>query len=402
MKIVIDYNFFVKCFRDIFLNLRNICLIFVYIGQKRRDLWESWQISVAYFYLIWYYLVNRLQKRLEKGLEISMASIKDVAKAAGVSTATVSRVLSNGLHVRSEVRERVMQAVDQLGYRPNLLARSLRSQQSNAIGLIVSDIRNPFFTAISRSVEDIAYEQGFRVVLCNTDENPEKEAIYLQLMQDESVAGVIFSPTRQTAAHFPSSTITFPTVVVDRTVKGADVDMVLLDNVDAAYRLTSHLIENGYRRIAALCGEMSTTGIERQVGYEQALRANDLVPVREHVKYLQPKIETGYQVALKMLDAPHPPDALFTTNSLIAAGALQAIRERNLTIPDEIALVTFDETTWADLVQPPITLISQPTYEIGKIATELLLQRIADTNRPIRQIILKGQLLIRGSSTPQR
>jgi len=331
-----------------------------------------------------------------------MASIKDVAKVAGVSTATVSRVLSNGLHVRSEVRERVMKAVDQLGYRPNLLARSLRSQQSNAIGLIVSDIRNPFFTSVSRSVEDIAYEQGFRVVLCNTDENPEKEAIYLQLMQDESVAGVIFSPTRQTAANFPSASITFPTVVVDRTVKGADVDIVVLDNVDAAYRLTTHLIENGYRRIAALCGEMSTTGIERQAGYEQALRANNLVPVREHIKYLQPKIETGYQTALKMLDAPHPPDALLTTNSLIAAGALQAIRERNLSIPDDIALVTFDETTWADLVQPPITLISQPTYEIGKIATELLLQRIADPNRPIRQVILKGQLLIRGSSTPQR
>jgi LacI family fructose operon transcriptional repressor len=331
-----------------------------------------------------------------------MASIKDVAKAAGVSTATVSRVLSNGLHVRSEVRERVMKAVDQLGYRPNLLARSLRSQQSNAIGLIVSDIRNPFFTSISRSVEDIAYEQGFRVVLCNTDENPEKETIYLQLMQDESVAGVIFSPTRQTAANFPSSTITFPTVVVDRTVKGADVDMVVLDNVDAAYRLTTHLIENGYQRIAALCGEMSTTGIERQIGYEQALQANNFSPAREHVKYLQPKIETGYQATLKMLDAPHPPDALLTTNSLIAAGALQAIRERNLTIPDDIALVTFDETTWADLVQPPITLISQPTYEIGKIATELLLQRIADPDRPIRQVILKGQLLVRGSSTPKR
>jgi LacI family fructose operon transcriptional repressor len=138
------------------------------------------------------------------------------------------------------------------------------------------------------------------------------------------------------------------------------------------------------------------------MGYEQALRANHLTPTKEHVKYLQPRIETGYQAALKMLDGPYPPDALFTTNSLIAAGALQAIRERNLTIPDDIALVSFDETTWADLVQPPITLISQPTYEIGKIATELLLQRIADPQLPIRQIILKGQLLIRGSSTPQR
>src|SRR6266705_3425290 len=137
----------------------------------------------------------------EKEGEKCMASIKDVAKAAGVSTATVSRVLSNGAHVRPEVRERVMEVVAQLAYRPNLLARSLRSQQTNTIGLLVSDIRNPFFTAISRAVEDTAYEQGFSLVLCNTDENPEKEAIYLNLMQDENVAGVIFSPTRQIAAN---------------------------------------------------------------------------------------------------------------------------------------------------------------------------------------------------------
>src|SRR5438874_1643715 len=186
-----------------------------------------------------------------------MTSIKDVVKAAGVSTATVSRVFSNGMHVRPEVRKRVMEAVERLAYRPNLLARSLRSQHSNTIGLIVSDIRNPFFTAVSRAVEDTAYEQEFSLILCNTDENPEKEAIYLNLMHDQNVAGVIFSPTRQTAAKFTDANITFPTVIIDRLIHDADVDMVLLDNVDAGYRLTTHLIENGYRRIGALCGETS-------------------------------------------------------------------------------------------------------------------------------------------------
>ena len=331
-----------------------------------------------------------------------MVSIKEVAEAAGVSTATVSRVLSNGLHVRPEVRARVMAAVERLGYRPNLVARSLRSQQSNTLGLIVSDIRNPFFTSISRAVEDVAYEQAFSVFLCNTDENPEKEAIYLNLMRDEGVAGVIFSPTLQTAAAFSASNFSFPTVVVDRSIPKGDVDVVLLDNVDAAYRLTTHLIENGYRRIAALCGEMSTTGQERRLGYEKALRAHGLSPAPELVKYVQPKIEAGYAAALKMLDSAPSPDAVFTTNSLLGAGALQAIRERDLTVPDNIALVTFDETTWAALVQPPITLIAQPTYEIGKSATELLLQRVADPTRPTRQVILKGQLLVRGSSTLRR
>ncbi|HZU69608.1 MAG TPA: LacI family DNA-binding transcriptional regulator [Ktedonobacteraceae bacterium] len=328
-----------------------------------------------------------------------MASIKDVAQAAGVSTATVSRVLSNGLHVRPEVRERVMAAVERLGYRPNLVARSLRSQQSNTIGLIVSDISNPFFTAISRAVEDTAYEQGFSVVLCNTDENPQKEAIYLNLMRDTSVAGAIMSPTRQTIASFTDSNLPFPIAVIDRSIFNVDVDVVLLDNVDAAYRLVTHLIEQGYRRIAALCSEMST-GLERQLGYEKALRAHGLSLRSEYMRYIPPRADAGYAATLKMLDLAEPPDALFTVNSMIAEGALRAIRECNVTIPDDIALVTFDETTWASLVQPAITLIAQPTYEIGKTAAELLIQRITDPDRPTRQVILKGQLVVRGSSVP--
>lgn len=330
-----------------------------------------------------------------------MASIKDVAKAAGVSTATVSRVLSNGEHVRTEVRKRVMEAVEQLAYRPNLLARSLRSRQTNTIGLIVSDSRNPFFTSISRAVEDTAYEQGFGLFLCNTDENPEKEAIYLNLMRDENVAGVIFSPTRQTAANFTSLNVSLPTVIVDRSTGGAEVDMVLLDNVDSAFRLTTHLLEQGFHRIAAL-SETSATGRERYAGYEKALRAYGLSPVGEHVKFVRPRVEAGYVTTLKLIDATQPPDALLTTNSLLAEGALKAIRERDIIIPDDIALVTFDETTWASLVQPPITLIDQPTYEIGQTATELLLQRIADPNRSTRQVILKGRLVVRGSSTPRQ
>lgn len=326
-----------------------------------------------------------------------MISIKEVAEAAGVSTATVSRVLSNGLHVRPEVRERVMTVVERLGYRPNLVARSLRAQHTKTIGLIVSDIGNPFFTSLSRAVEDTAYEQGFNVLLCNTDEQPEKETNYLNVMQDTNVAGAIISPTRQTAATLSTSGIPFPLVVVDRSISNGDVDSVMLDNVDAAYRLTSHLIEQGFRRIGALCSEMST-GLERQLGYEKALRAHGLVPRTEYVKHVAPKIEAGYMATLKMIDTAEPPDALFTVNSLLAAGALQALRERHLTIPDDMALVTFDETTWASLVQPAITLIAQPTYEIGKTAAELLLQRIAEPERSVRQVILKGQLLVRGSS----
>jgi LacI family fructose operon transcriptional repressor len=326
-----------------------------------------------------------------------MVKIKDVAAAAGVSTATVSRVLSDHPHVRSEVRDRVLAAVAELEYRPNLLARSLRTQQTNTIGLILSDIRNPFFAGISRAVEDIASEHGMTLILCNTDENPEREALYLDLMRTEQVSGVILSPTQQ-IARLADLNLDVPVVLVDRALKNGDVDAVLLDNLSAASELTTHLLEQGYRRIAALIGDTNTTGLERQRGYEAALREHGLAPLPALVKILRPQIDTGCAAAKQLLEAAQPPDAILAGNSLLTAGVLQAIRERNLRIPQDVAVVGFDETVWASLVEPAITTMAQPTDEIGKTATELLLQRIVAPQRPARKVILQGILHVRGSS----
>jgi LacI family fructose operon transcriptional repressor len=229
-----------------------------------------------------------------------MTSIKDVAEAAGVSTATVSRVLSNKPHVSDELRQRVLLAVERLDYRPNLIARSLRTRQSDTIGLVVADIRNPYFTAVSRAVEDMAYEQGISVYLCNTDEDPHKEALYLQVLRKENVAGIIFSPTRKSEQDLQGFDI--PTVAIDRPVRSAQVDSVLIDNFDAAYKLTEHLIQNGYRRISALFGAASSTGRERRRGFEQALNDHDLqIPSPGLVNYVQPKVGSGREAALEML-----------------------------------------------------------------------------------------------------
>jgi len=325
-----------------------------------------------------------------------MTSIKDVAKSAGVSTATVSRVLANNAPIRPETRERVMQAIAALDYRPNLIARSLRAQKSAKIGLVVSDIRNPFFTAIGRAVEDTAYEQGYSVLMCNTDENPDKEKLYLNILHDENVAGVIFSPTQQfsTAAERFHSKIPF--VIIDRNINTGESDMVLLDNVSAAYELASHLIENGYHKIAGLFGNASTTGKERQRGFQDALNKRGLSPTAVH--FIEPRIKHGYEKAKELLAQVERPDAIFTSNSLLTAGAFQAIRDCNLNVPDEVALVGFDETTWGALVDPPITVIAQPTEEIGRTATELLFQRIAEPDRVPKTVILKGKMLVRGSS----
>jgi LacI family fructose operon transcriptional repressor len=328
-----------------------------------------------------------------------MTSIKDVAKAAGVSTATVSRVLANNAPVRKETRERVLQAVNELGYRPNLIARSLRAQKSAKIGLVVSDIRNPFFTAIGRSVEDTAYEQGHSVLMCNTDENPEKEKLYLNILHDENVAGVIFSPTHQFSASVKNFHSSMPFVIIDRAINLNGADMVLLDNVKAGYDLASHLIENGYHNIAGLFGNASTTGKERHQGLQTALEEHQLPPATAH--FIEPRIKHGYDKTVDIITNGERPDAIFTSNSLLTAGAFQAIRDCNLNMPGDIALVGFDETTWGALVTPPVTVISQPTQEIGRTATELLFQKIADPQRVSKTIILQGRLLVRGSSAPR-
>lgn len=325
-----------------------------------------------------------------------MSRIKDVAKIAEVSTATVSRVLANPERVKEKTRQRVLDAIEKLNYRPNLIARSLRVQKSAKIGLVVSDIRNPFFTAIGRSVEDAAYEQGYSVLMCNTDENPDKEEMYLNLMQDENVAGVIFSPTQQFGRRLASLDSDIPFVIIDRTVESNKVDKVLLDNLSAGYELTNHLIGNGYRKLAGLFGDASTTAPERSRGFHKALKEHNLTPIAIH--FIPPRIKQGYDATLTLLNQNEKPDAIFTSNSLLTAGAFQGIRDSRLKIPDDVALVGFDETTWGALVEPPITVIAQPTEEIGRTATELLFQRIEEPTRSPKTVILKGTLIVRKSS----
>ncbi len=325
-----------------------------------------------------------------------MTNVKKVAEKAGVSTATVSRVLSDKPHVRPEIRQRVLAAMEDLDYRPNLVARSLRVQKSNIIGLIVSDIRNPFFTYVSRAVEDTAQNQGFSIFLCNSDENPEKEMLYLQQMRGQKVSGIILSPTRQTADNFSELvTAELPMVVIDRRVRSAD--NVLIDNVESAYCLAEHLITHGYRRIAALFGIASTTGRERRKGFLEALQDHDITPDPELISYVNAREEDGYQATQNLLALANRPEAILTSNGLLATGAFRALRESGLTIPDDIAFVTVDDTPWTTLVDPPVTVIQQPTYEIGKTATELLLERIQNPTRSIRQVVLQSNLVVRGS-----
>jgi len=324
-----------------------------------------------------------------------MAQIKDVARQAGVSVASVSQVMAGHAGVSEATRQRVLDAVQALDYRPDLAARRLRSRRTDTIGLIVSDIRNPFFTEISRAVEDVAYQHRMRVILGNADEDPEKEALYLDLMRDENVSGVILSPTLPTLARFRSSDYPFPLVLVDRCERETAADAVVLDNVDAAYRLTAHLIERGYRRIALVYGVTSATGRQRHEGYVAAMATHGL---QTQAKAVPATVEVARAAATELLSSRPLPEALVASNGIILLGLTEALQAAKLRFPEQIALAGFDDLPWTRLVEPGITVIAQPTYDLGEAAIELLLQRIAHPAQSMRRVVLRGELIERGSS----
>jgi len=319
--------------------------------------------------------------------------IKDVARAAGVSVATVSRALGDG-PVSDELRKKVEAAVAATGYLPNLSARRLRSQHSHTIGLIVSDIRNPFFTAVSRAVEDAAYAVGMRVILCNTDENPQKEAMYLRLMQEERVTGVIFAPTRATAQKLDPQQLGFP-VLIDRSAPPGQADAVVLDNVEAASQLVEHLLQQGYRRIGGLFGNTSTTGAERHAGVVAAMQQHGL---QAEARFIAPTPEAAEQAMNDWLREPSAPQALIASNGLVLLGMLRGARKAGIAIPAQLALAGFDNDNWTELAGPGLTVIEQPVYDIGRTAMKMLLERLDDPGRSARKVVLSGRLIERGST----
>jgi LacI family fructose operon transcriptional repressor len=326
-----------------------------------------------------------------------MAQIRDVAARAGVSVASVSRVLAGHPRVREDIKRRVLDAVKALDYRPDLAARRLRSRRTDTIGLIVADIRNPFFTEVSRAVEDVAYGRRMRLILCNTDEDPEREQSCLELMRDENVSGVILAPSLRLLSGFRAAEYPFPLVLVDRCERETAADAVVLDNVEAARILTTHVIANGHRRVLFMHGASSATGRQRLEGYAAAMAAHGLAAEAVGVA---PVADRSREVSRVLLARPSLPDAVLASSGLILLGLTQALRDAGRTIPGHVAIAGFDDLPWTRLVDPDVTVIAQPTYDIGREAAELLLQRIADPDKPVRRVVLRGELMVRRSTAP--
>lgn len=329
-----------------------------------------------------------------------MATISDVASRAGVSTATVSRALNGKSTVDPELAERVLSAAEELGYRPNGPARNLRRQETAVLGLIISDVESPFFTAVARGVEDVAHESGYSVVLCNSDDDPAKEREYVDVALQERVAGVLLSPTgRGDTAEMLRGNGT-PVVAVDRRLPRSSGDTVLADTRLAAKQATVHLFRQGYRDIACVTGPTGVlTADDRLDGYRDGLTEIGAAFREDRVRRSEFRAAGAEQAATALLDSPGRPDALLVANNIMAVGVLTAMRRLGLRPGEDVGVVAFDDAPWAALLDPPLSVVRQPAYEMGATAARLLLNRIGGHRGEATTTTLSAELVPRGSST---
>jgi LacI family transcriptional regulator len=331
-----------------------------------------------------------------------MATIHDVAERAGVSPITVSRVINHSGYASQDTRERVEAAVIELGYVPNRLARSLRSKRTHTLALVITDITNPFFTTVARGVEDTASDADYTVIFCNTDESESEEKKYLQVLLQQQVDGILLVPARST----PDSIDMIrkqntPVVVLDRRLPpGVDVDTVRCENELGAYQLVRLLIELGHQRIAILSGPLGvSTAEDRLAGYRRAMREAGVGDEGQLIIYGSFNQASGSEMMREVLDLRPRPTAIFAANNLIGIGALHAIQQAGLRVPEDIAVVTFDDLPPTLLTMPFFTVSSQPAYEMGKRATQLLLARLTNaTTELCQEIVLPTELIVRQSS----
>ncbi len=340
-----------------------------------------------------------------------MSTISDVARRAGVSTMTVSRVVNGTGYTSTETRARVEAAIEELGYVPNALARQLRSKRTKTIALVVSDISNPFFTTIARGVEDVAMGHGFSVMYCNTDESEAEEEQYLLMLVERQIDGILLVPARSSGESFRLlRTHRVPVVVLDRRIDADAVDSVRCDSEAGAHALTRHLLELGHRDIAVLTGrETISTSVDRVAGCRRAMEEAGHVLSDERVQfggYLFGKSNQadGHRMAQQVLDATGPlPTAMFCANNFIAFGAIRALRERGLRVPDDMSVVAFDDLPAEWVSEPFLTCAAQPAYDIGHCAAERLLGHISGGHEPSGEsVVLPYELIIRRSSAPPR
>ena len=311
--------------------------------------------------------------------KISRSTQEDVARRAGVSRATVSAVINNTRYVSPEIRERVREVMAELAYEPNAIARGLKLSRTFTIGLLVPNIHSPFWPAVVQGVEDSARGRKYHVILYSTDENEEQEAQALGLFLGRRVDGMLVAPAGQSHTDYLArlDSTSMPVVLVDRYLGNAGLSSVTVDNIEGAYRAVRHLLEQGRRRIGVASIPVAiSTGRDRIVGYRRALEEFGLSFDPSLVRTTSFTIEESTNQTLRLFELPEPPDAVFATNHSAVIGALRALKNLSKSVPEDVAVVGFDDHPWMSLLDPPLTTVSQPMYDLGITAAELLIDKV--------------------------
>jgi len=327
-----------------------------------------------------------------------MIKMKDVAKLANVSPSTVSRVLSNPDLVQKETRERVLEVVELLNYKPNLVARQFRKRETKIILVVVPDITSNFFSRVVRGIDQVASSNGYQVILCDTGNEIEKERKYVNLLHQKQADGIILLTARLGQNELESISKEFPMVLACEYIDELNVPTVSIDNVSSSRKMTEYLINLGHTKIAHITGHINgVLGRDRLKGFRQALLTNGIEIDSTYIQEGDTSMESGYNQTQKLLALEDPPTALFVFNDEMAFGAIKAARAHGLTVPEDIAIVGFDNLEMSTVVTPTLTTINQPRYEIGKKAAELLLALMTGEEMKKNRFIMKDTLIVRES-----
>jgi len=327
--------------------------------------------------------------------------MKDVAELARVSVSTVSHVMNGTRRVSEETRGDVLAAVEELSYKPNLLAKGLKTRRTYTIGLLIPDIQNSFFTSVVRGVEDVALSCGYHLFLCNTDEDPGREEEYITELAKKRVDGLMVAPSARRGSHFGRLRDEgVPFVFLDRDVEGVDADVVSVDNRTGMRLIAEHLVGLGHQRIGMISGPLDkASGYERHLGLRDALADLGVELEDSLVRFGDFRTSGGREGAGELLDLPSPPTALVTANNQMTLGALLTVNEMGLDVPGDLSVVGFDDPEWAPLTGPPLTTLAQPIYEMGVRAARMLLEGIEDgPDEESRRVLLEPWLVVREST----
>jgi len=330
-------------------------------------------------------------------------TIQDIARKTGVSTTTVSRVLNRKakkFRINEDTAERIIRAAEQMHYRPNILARSLRLKKTKTIGLVIPDISNLFFACVTKAIQTTAYQAGYSLIVCNTDEDIGTEIEQIELLRSKGVDGFIIMPVGVRYDHIQKlQEDQIHLVLLDRCFDELDTHSVVVDNRSGALQAVTHLIQNGHRKIAVIQGLLNTyTNNLRVLGYRDALVRHGLTVDERLIVGKDFRCENGYRETKALLRRPERPTALFTMSDLITLGSLQALQEEKLTVPEDISLVAFDDVDFAPFLSAPLTAVSQPRELMGELAVKLLVDQLKNRAKDDeKRIVLKPRLIIRNS-----